>query len=173
MPNVNITKTTTDTQDNVRYTQPIQKIDFRGITLLVISVFGTITAVWMIALGFANIGCYIVNENPCTEASYIFWGYLVLLFITVIVALFMALPAIIEARNNMRYLRWRGIITSRENLDKFAADVISVALQSARSEATAGMDNYAPSISKTQTTQEPAIKEASHVPVTFFDLDEE
>lgn len=174
MPNVNINRTTTDTQDNVRYTTPQNKIDFRGITLLVISIFSAITAVWMIALGFANVGCMLTSTYPCKEATYIFWGYIIIVTIALVIALFYTIPAISIAIENMKYKYWRGVITHRDDIKKYATSIIAVAQESAHSEATAGMDNYSPSISKSLTSaQEPVTQVSTSVPIKFFDLDEE
>lgn len=173
MPNVNITRNTTDTQDNVRYTTPIQKTDFRGITLLVISIFITITGFWMIALGFATVGCWIAHTSPCQDASYIFWGYILIVAIATIVGLFLSIPAIQVVVENMKYRTWRGVITHRDDLRNNAPDIIAVARESARSEATAGMDNYSPSISKTQSTPADSVDDPMALKIPILDIGED
>lgn len=172
MPNVNITRNTTDTQDNVRYTTPIQKADFRGITLLVVSIFIAITGFWIIALGFANIGCWLAQISPCKDASYIFWGYILIVALAMIAGLLLSIPAIRVAVENMKYRTWRGVITHRDDLRNNAPDIIAVARESAKSEATAGMDNYSPSISKTQTTSD-TVDDPMALKIPILDIGED
>lgn len=151
MANVNINKTTTDTQDNIRYTTPVNNIDYKGITLLVSAILGLLTIIWLIALGIAKLGCWYTNDYQCVEVSYIFWGYISILFAMLVIIIIQSIPAINVIIENMKYYTWRGVITYRDDIRTYAEQIISVASVSAKSEGTAGMDNYSPSITHKDT----------------------
>jgi len=146
MANINVTRNTTDTADNVKYTTPVNHIDYRGITLLISVIFSALTILWLTALGLASFGCWYSSNFTCKETSVIFWGYITFIFISALFAIYQSIPAIRKAVENMEYKYWRGVITHRDEIRTYAKDIIAVAQQSAKSEATAGMDNYSPSI---------------------------
>ena len=150
MPNINVNRTSTDTGDNVKRSSETTHIDYKGISLLVIVAFTIFILIWLIVLSIAGIRCWSVNAFICYEATYIFWGGIAIMVSSVVTAL----VGFIWSLDNIRYQRWRGVITHRDDIKRYAQDIISVAKTSARSEATAGMDNYSPSISNSNTHTE-------------------
>lgn len=152
MSNINFNKTTTDTADNTTYrsiTAP--PVDYRGITLLTASIIGVITIVWLLLLTTANLSCWWKSEYECTTANYIFWGYVVIITLAVLICIGAAVPSIYQKVRNMSYMFMRGISLHRDDVREHAAALISVAHESAKSEATAGIDTYSPSNSRTYT----------------------
>lgn len=177
MGNLNITRNTTDTNDNVRYSTNTPKIDYKGLTLLIISIVTTITVVWILILAVASLNCYFSDLYECKSVTYIFWGYVFLLFGVLIAVLTAAINMTWQQSINMSYLSWRGVLTHRKDLSTFAPNVIEVAKVSAKSEGTAGMDNYSPSItntiSKLEDAASKAVEQTIDAPVQFFGIDEE
>ena len=177
MGNLNINRNTTDTNDNVRYSTNIPKIDYKGLTLLITGIVGIITLVWLLVLGVASLDCYFSDLYECKSVTYIFWGYVFLLFGVLIAVLAAAVNMTWQQSINMSYLSWRGVLTHRKDLSNFAPNIIEVAKASAVSEATAGMDNYSPSITK--TSKDSGIlavdtpKVGLDVPIEFFGIDED
>ena len=107
-------------------------------------------------MGVAALGCYLDDNSRCVETTYIFWGYITLLTITLIPIIFIVAQMLYERMINMRYLEWRGVITHRSDTQRYAENIIDVAKVSAKSEGTAGMDNYSPSISQSSAKETPA-----------------
>lgn len=155
MPNINVNRTSTDTADNVKRPSDTARIDYKGISLLVIVAFTIFIILWIIVLGIAGIRCWSVNAFTCYEATYIFWGGIAIMVSSVITALI----GFVISLDNIRYQRWRGVVTHRQDLRKYAADIIGVAQTSAASEATAGMDNYSPSIDNSNKAGAPIAPE--------------
>lgn len=151
MANVNINRTTTDTNDNVHYSynSRTNKLDYKGIALLIIGILAALTIIWIIALAIASIGCWYTEVYECKETKWVFWGYIAFLSCFVCAGLAYAGVHLWNLYFNEQYLLWRGVITHRNDLRPNIKDVIAVAQISAKSEGTAGMDNYSPSITNT------------------------
>lgn len=152
MGNINLNKTTTDTADNTTYKNiNAAPVDYTGITLLAASIIGVVTVVWLLLLGTANLSCWWKSEYNCTTANYIFWGYVIIIVLIVLLCIGAAVPSIHQKVKNMSYMAMRGIVLHRDDVREHAAALISVAHESAKSEATAGIDTYSPSNSRTYT----------------------
>lgn len=151
MPNINVNRTSTDTADNVKRPSDNARIDYKGISLLVIVSFAIFVILWIIALLISGFMCWSAGALVCYQASYIYWGGIAIMVSSVVTALI----GFVISLDNIRYQRWRGVVTHRQDLRKYAANIIGVAQTSAASEATAGMDNYSPSIDNSNTTTTP------------------
>jgi hypothetical protein len=150
--NINVTKGTTDTADNSTYKNIVAPpVDYSGIALLVLTIAGIITVVWLLLLATANVSCWWKSEYECTTANYIFWGYVVIIVLIVLIGVGAAVPSIYQKVRNMSYLFFRGIALHRDSVREHALALIDVAKTSAESEATAGIDTYSPSIARTYT----------------------
>lgn len=152
MANVNINRTTTDTNDNVRYSYNAHgNLDYKGITILIIGILAALTIIWLVALSAAAIGCWYTQVYECKETKVIFWGYVYFIAALFVMGLTYVGVDTWNTYYNKQYLEWRGVITHRNDIRGDRIDkVIAVAQISAKSEATAGMDNYSPSITKTE-----------------------
>lgn len=152
MGNINLNKTTTDTADNTTYKNTVSPpTDYSGITLFTVSIIGVSTLVWLLLLGTANLSCWWKSEYNCTTANYIFWGYIAIIVLVVLLCAGAAVPSIYQKVKNMSYMFMRGIALHRDDIREHAAALINVAHESAKSEATAGIDTYSPSNSRTYT----------------------
>jgi hypothetical protein len=160
MPNINVNKTSSDTGDNVKRSSETTHIDYKGISLLVVVAFSIFIIVWIIILAIAGVRCWSVSAFICYEATYVFWGGITIIISSVITAL----VGFIMSLDNIRYQRWRGVITHRSDIKKYAEQIISVAQTSARSEATAGMDNYSPSIDNSNAASVAPVVEVDEQP---------
>ena len=160
MPNININRTSgaPDTKDNVMYRDVVAPaVDYKGITLLVSVLIGVSFIAWLLMLAVARVSCWWQGEYECKATSYIFWGYISLMTLSVLIALCSAVPLISQKVKNLAFLHMRGIALHRESIREYAPELIAVAHESAKSEATAGIDNYSPSHTRTYAAPPPQI----------------
>jgi len=173
MGNINVNRTTADTQDNVRYSynKHAGNIDYKGITIMVMGILAVLTAIWLIALVAANVGCYANGALECRESIIVFWSYLVILGISITIGLFFLIPNIVDMFSKIGFFEWRGVVTHKDDLRGIPVErgifkkekieqndnvqkIIAVAHRSAESEGTAGMDTFSPSFTNTNNSEE-------------------
>lgn len=177
MGNLNINRNSHDTGDNVRYVGGSKATDYRGIALLIGVVFAGIVIIWLLALLFTGAKCYFNNNYTCDAQNNIFTIFLIAISIFAVIGVAIALYSGVERVRNQPFIEWRGVPTHRADLrDKETiARIIAVAMQSAKSEGTAGMDTYSPSINnapKSDKVDEPDDESPIAVPIiTLGDLE--
>lgn len=155
MGNINVNRTNTnDTADNVirRYNDGTI-VDFRGITLLVAAIIILLTLIWLIVLAMVKFDCWWNEDYLCVTSTYVFWGYLAIYGTALVIALIASVPFIYQAVKNTAFIRFRGVAMHRNDIRQNSKDVLNVAFESAKSEATAGIDNLSPSIAYHNTAK--------------------
>lgn len=160
---LNINKTTTDPNDNIRPSARLHKdtpVDYKGITLLIIGIATLVTIIWIIMLLMSSFVCYINDDRLCATV-YIFWGYVIIVALALIPAIIVGILVLWRKVQTMQFLYWRGVYTHIQDTRVHAASIIDVARQSAQSEATAGLDNYSPTFQ--QPKQGDSITKAVHM----------
>lgn len=150
--NLHISGVSHDTRDNVVYRTQTNRTDWRGIALLISALAIILTFVWIACYVIARIHCWDAYE--CNIASYILIGYPLSIAAGLIIGISFSIPILIEHIRNIGYLDWRGVKTHRDDLRLHADKIIDVAKTSAKSEGTAGLDTFNPSVSRTITVKE-------------------
>lgn len=151
----NINFTRPDTADNVpRFRDVSPATDYRGIAVLIGVLILGIILLFITLYGIFGLDCWINSEIQCNAQiamkNILIWG----LGLTLALAIIGGFGLISQTVLNSAYLSMRGIIVHRKDLRQYAANIIEVARVSAKSEATAGIDTYSPSISNSSTIKD-------------------
>jgi len=164
--NLNVTSGL-DTKDNTVYRDYTNTIDIWSTVKAICLGLGVITVIWIVIYFLARINCALNHSYDCVSGVYVFWSYPVLLLIAALITVVAAIPFIMQAIENSKYLHMRGSRIHRDDLRKNANDIFDVLKTSAKSEASAGLDQYSPSISNSSNSK----SETTLIPDDDVDLD--
>lgn len=164
MGNINVNRSTTDTDDNFKPVRTRQKSTPKldaGLMGLIIVITISYIILWVASLGIAGIYCWDKYECLAFDVTYIGGG--VLLLLGIFTAITMSALYAYEQTRNVAYLDNKGVMLSRESIDRLSTELVKVAMTSARSEATAGIDTWSPSVSTS----------SNHTPLVAAPVDED
>lgn len=145
---MNIIKTNTDADKSNNYAPNNQhRVDYSGITILVLGVSLAYLVFWLIALIGASITCHYSTELVCNDVNNVFYGGIGIYVIALAIALFSSIPILRQVVINMAFLSFAGIRMHRDDVRKVAPELIPAIEKHNESLATVGSETYSPTFS--------------------------